>query len=409
MDEDKAQDVLALAIGLTVVAVLTVGALSDVPWPDLFAREEPAARPRPARPLGSPEPPPPLGPNEVAELPPITAEYVASVVCPAYQPERRAEVIYGGGWSVEHSTTDAGDRHSHYEHLASGAHFGWTRSEDRARELVSVSEREPRPAEAVAYTNTGRTRREGAETCTIWTGRWRSQPSYGERPPWQMCITDDGIRLWSRIQEYDLPERESYRVTSLERRAISAAEARPPAQLLDWRYWRGSEERSGAGDLAVDMASAPSVGQQDEQVLRIRGEWTSTFINDNPHGRHWIITGPNVYLHYIAYEGRARSLDISRGRQRSGQMTGTLCDPPRSETIVGRRCDWFDLPAPSHSFATECRTRDGLTLAIHSGGDGVQGGDGLLDVRATRVSRAPLPASAVAPPAEAFQWPGSIR
>ena len=419
MDEDKALDVLALAIGLTIVAVLTVGALSDIRWPDLFPREEPAPR---ERPVGAPAPPPaqqpapsPLGPNEVAELPPITAEYVASVVWrSAHQAERRTEIVYAGGWKVEHSTTDEDDARSYYEHLRSGEYFTWTRNSDRTREWFSADEREPRDRVEVAYTNTGQTRHEGAETCTIWSARWRDPPSYGENRPWRMCITGDGIMLWSR--EHHLPERETFRVLALERRTISAAEVRPPALLFDWRYWSAGPDPSG-DDLAVDMFSPPDASQHDEQILRVRGAWTSTVINDDPGSRRHEISGPNLYFQYYLHEEtralrpgemrtfRSRHMDISRQpRREPPPRGGTLVTPRRSETILGRRCEWYDLPAPSHSFSTECRTRDGFTLAIHGGGDGARGGDRVFSVRATRVSRDLLPASAVVPPAEAFSW-----
>jgi hypothetical protein len=398
---------------ILILAAFVVGVLAlALAMPNIETEQAINDSPAPHRPI-QPEAPQP-GPGETDALPPVTAQYVAVAMRgPAYSdaPHQRIEIMHGERWLRE-QRTEGESVFVTFQHLQENTWITWVRGADGADKGLAASfERRPATASVtdMFYTNTERTDTALGERCTIWEGDYAFENMRRPYSGWATCITEDGIRLWSRGRDFEGRERVTSRLLSLQRRSLSAAETSPPERLFRWSTWRGDVEATPAHNLSVDLASPRGEAQQgDSETVRQRGTWRYTHSVDGDRRRTWTITGPDILFSYNEWNFHlpARNLGISRGPpQYSARATDVpLLQPPRTETIAGLRCRWFDTLGTSHSSSAACRTDDGLTLAHWSRGDGVRGGDEYFSVRATRISRDPLPAPSLAPPPQAFDW-----
>lgn len=416
---DGTPERVVLAIGVFIAGVIFLNSLNlDLyfEWPNFSrapeTKTEIVRRPPPI-PSG-----PQSGPGETATLPPLTAQYVATgEQGPAHHndPLERFEVVRGAHWVREEKLED-GLVQVHFSHIASGNWVAWSRSADGVREALTARfEAPPRGGRHtdMFFTNTGAVAVALGERCTIWVGD-RARPEHRRRyTPFTTCITDDGIRLWSRGRDFEGNERVTSRLLTLERRAVSAEEEAPPAHLFQWSTWRGESEAAPAHNLSIDMSSPRvrnpnAIQQYDSEIVRERGAWRYVHSVDGGASESWTITSPHLFFSYVEGEflQRTRELTVSRTPRPSGGTDHfVLLDPPRTETLAGIRCRWFDTaPGMHHGSASACISRDNLTLARGSFGDGAMGGNHAFSVRATRVSRDPLPASVMTPPARAFEW-----
>jgi len=415
VDDDFKFEHSTVAVAILVSIVIGILVLvSLVPRFEAFQAEphEPQSEARPAPPL--PPPPQPNTQQPVSNEPPVVVQYIATETRGAPrlgQRHQRVDIVRGENWTREETSQDQGVS-VRFRQARSNASIVWRRNADGAdAALTALYERMPaqlsEAPDFVSY-STGRAAEALGERCAIWEVDYvreeRRRPY--TRSSW--CITDDGIRLWSRGRDLEGREHVTAQLVSLQRRDVAPEEVAPPARLFQWETWRDEAEPAPAHNLRIDMVSRPGAYQPDSESIRERGAWRYRHTVDGAQ-RSWRITSPHLVFDYS--EGRSalvvtRNLRVVRDppTRREDDLRGPLIEPVRAEFIAWHWCRWHRMSAPSHTSAKACITRDGLILARTVAGDGGRGGLHYFSVRATNVSRAPLPISALAPPPQAFDW-----
>jgi hypothetical protein len=354
-------------------------------------------------------------PGQAQDLPSVTAQFFATAVYhDAWrdEPGRQVEIAQSAHWRRETFRTEEG-LSNNYTDSQSGAAITWYRAHDDSREVLSAHVERPGSAyQSVSYAMTDRSDHLLGERCTVWEGEFRNTGMPRQRS-YETCVTSDGLILWQRFHHRDGAVREVFRLTSLDRRTVRADEIMPPRRIFQPETWRDAAPRTPSeDDLEIELVSSPNDERQpepDTETVRAGGGWIYTHTVDGDRSNAWRIEAPTLRLHYTEADENSggRRLMLWRAPadffERS-EYAGPI-EPPREDEILGRRCQWFNTMIVSHRSLTACRTDDGLVLARREVCDGARGGVCHFDVRATAISRGPLAESAMALPAQAFNWP----
>jgi hypothetical protein len=353
-----------------------------------------------------------------AALPPVTGQFIAAgIEHDAWrdEPGRRVEIAQSSSWRRETRRTEEGTSNA-YNDSQSQVSVTWFRAHDGGREVLSAHIARISGYSSVSHAVTDRTDRLFGERCTIWEGQF----THRDPPPrrsYETCVTADGIIFWQRFHHRDGAMRETFRLTRLDRGDVRGVEIMPPRHIFEWPRWRDASgvPAAGGGDLEIELASPPPEEnipiQTDSETVRVSGAWTYTQTVDGGASRSWRIEAPTLRLNYTESEQDAadRRLQIWRGPASEYERLdhASSVEPARGGQILGLSCQWVNTMIVSHGSITACRTHDGVTLARRQVCDGARGGNCYFDVRATRLSRDPIPESALAPPPQAFDWPSA--
>lgn len=257
------------------------------------------------------------------------------------------------------------------------------------------------------------------ENCTIW----RALP----RPPGaqtlrESCVTDDGVELWSQARHTGHPTRPAYtsdrvEISSLSRRNVDPALARPPREILNWAYWR-ARAADAAQEVSRDTPPDHSVWFEDQREAEY-GRVILAQYRRNARAtltRTWYLQG-NHYDYALHMPGLRAEARIEAGLNTRRELRISFSDGPRGwrpdpahyernptpHLILGRRCYTHTLRnPPDHGGGSDCWTNDNLVLARTHGGRGGPSGE-----TAVRLEMGAPPAP-LAPPPELFAWARAV-
>jgi len=223
------------------------------------------------------------------------------------------------------------------------------------------------------------------------------------------CVTDDGIELSYRI-EGSFGVLSSVEATRIARRPVATDEVRPPREVLDVAWWDGREVAAAAAsagpmpDFEVVMQAVSEIGAGSADRLtrttRRHFPWTLVEETAGETRRKLVVTnaatGLSIEFAREAKGGSERLL-IAKYPPSLSPLVPSVprTGADRHADVLGEGCDWFDTsPAIMDAGRGECRTPDGLVLMEDAWSRG-----GYRHLIAVRVSREPVEAGAVLPPA----------
>lgn len=220
------------------------------------------------------------------------------------------------------------------------------------------------------------------------------------------CVTDDGIELWFRFASsfYVVWSAEALRV---ERRIVAPAEAQPPNDLLTLDWWKPEDQQGPASATPSDFETIMERPGDDParkfvRTMRQHGGWlfTEDLFDDARSALKIEHSARRLTLRFRADEkGRPKELSLLRAAAPDPAQVPVISMTPKTlgryETILGERCQWFDMmPDVMDAGLTSCRTHDGISLKdVHSG----RGGGPTFE--AVRFARRAVALSEVVPPA----------
>ena len=208
------------------------------------------------------------------------------------------------------------------------------------------------------------------ETCRVWNITYRIDAH--TRMQRESCVTQDGIELWHKLLSQGGILLSYVEATSLERRPITDAEILPSANLLNLESWGVTDKRDWATvPRPVDFETTfrlfgaePKSTAEIRKTVRRNFPWLRTETTADRYRRVEFKHDP-ASLH-LDFRGERTSafnkLRISRydsafDEERVAQKMDL------AETIVGERCDWFDLrPGIMDANWYQCRSKDGIVL-----------------------------------------------
>jgi hypothetical protein len=313
------------------------------------------------------------------------------------RPNQEVTVFRSGAWQREESRTEEGVVSNRFANFDRGISVNWSRKDgweylEARQDLVASG--------GYIRRRTGETQTWAGETCAVWA--WRPEKEHG--PTWLSCVTKDGIELWQGINSgNDGKVREYFHAIHVERRPLHAEEVQLPAEALDWKRWLTGLP-AAAGPAIIDHEVTLGDDQGTEIIIRKSGAWT---LEDQRRSA----MAPSFMLHHpqasLTFTETKNGLSLILGRNTvpavpgSDRMPPVLLENPPPETILNRRCTWYDIwPNVSDGGRFECRDADGVVL----GRTGWSWGSMNLDVRATRFERGAPPEAAFAPLTRAFSW-----
>ncbi len=215
----------------------------------------------------------------------------------------------------------------------------------------------------------------------------------------QTCITDDGIAIETKLVGADDFPIYHNRLTSLERRPVSQAEIRPPAEILTPDFWLRPLRKYDANPSLADFEiTLESPGQVVIKLLR-HYPW---LYREQRYDRDIItvmiwneLEDQGIFYKQV---DDTRYLKASRTSEKSPSpmkfdFTSEKVALGKSDTVLGETCEWFDLlPDVSDASKKRCLTRDGLVLKEESGNI----------YTATSIYRRPVALSEMRLPPDAF-------
>lgn len=344
-------------------------------------------------------------PPEAHMAPPRATDHIATmVVSRGYGPpgEDRHLVMRAGGWIREERTSQGRTVFVHSD-LGSGVSINYAR-DSAGRIFYLQADRHPASDRyhVMRRVPTGRRGRALGERCEVWsTTRVGERP--GEGVNWLSCETRDGVQLWTRAESLRSGSvLGSARATSVERRPLRREEVRPPAALLDLASWREGSVFPAAATPRYDVRFE-AAGGGGVRILRRQGEWTYSERPGLDGGRRLDIRNDVAFFGYEEeVGGRPVRLNLQRRRddQPVDEERWNLIDHRAPETMLGETCRWM-VPAnlPTDTTHNECRTADGVPLALEEGSWGTS-----TRYVAVSATRAPLTATAFAPPPRSSDW-----
>jgi len=235
---------------------------------------------------------------------------------------------------------------------------------------------------------------------------------------WYSCVTSDGIEVARRIEsteEYVLPRKATTitvgDATSIDRRAVSSREVRPPVEALDLKTWNEAaawSDKQPAGSPADFEAVIESENEtvtpdaRRTRTVRRHYPWMSI---EEKHGdgvrTFNLLNQSNRFSLYVQFDadGRAQSMSINKPSAPQKPEVNNEHGPvdlQSEDKVLGETCKWFDTtPNTTHSRVHECRSTDGILLK-----ERILSYKSTNNYVATRLSRRPVPLVEVLPPGD---------
>lgn len=255
---------------------------------------------------------------------------------------------------------------------------------------VRAPDREATPNIDYASKPTRRSWKAAGQKCRIWEVYRGVEAGYTTFTRLG-CLTRDGIEVarWTTGRTgADIGER----VVGyyLYRGPIKDVEIRPTAASLDTVRWF-PEPAEAAADEVVLKAE----GSTETLTIRRRGARSYSETVNADGSRNIFVDGGGgaTVSARIAATGAPESYIARRG-QAPATLPVVKLDQP-AETVLGEACTWFDaMPYVADAGRHECRTADGLVLAVRMSAEGQQ-----TTFTAATVSRRPLSNAELLPPA----------
>ena len=284
-----------------------------------------------------------------------------------------------------------------YSNIATAASFGT--GENRGFTLWNGSSTTGR----YRLVRTSESKTIAGERCSIWRGEPIDPDRGVDR---RGCITDDGIVLYESWLYSSGEIADEQIALKVERRKVAAAEVLPPRNAMNWPAWLTGAGRLGSAptgkpenyDVRLERSDG-GAGRAEKLRYRGSGGWQSSeewregrlerFFLSHSSGRLWLHKVARQIS--ISSDVRARPFPIGQGVE--------PIDRP-AQRILGEDCRWFDTTVNVQDYSRhECRSADGLPLAIVEGGRG-----GGPSYRAVSVSRGKTPLRDVMPPSGLLGW-----
>jgi len=272
------------------------------------------------------------------------------------------------------------------------------RTDSPAAGIASMSirapERTPSPGFDYASRKTGKTWKAAGQRCDIWEV-YRAVDQGYTTVTRLGCVTRDGIEVarWSNGRTGNLL---GDRITGyyLRRGKIDVTDIRPPMPALDLSAWLVAKPAAATG---ADDYEVVLTGERTRDAVTIRRQGGSTFTETvNADGSRDMFSERDDGVTSSARVGPTGAPESYTARR--GPAPKTSPDvrlPLPAQTVLGQTCDWFDaMPDLADAGRRECRTPDGVVLVIRQSGL-----DGDETLTATSVSRRPLGAADLLPPA----------
>lgn len=257
---------------------------------------------------------------------------------------------------------------------------------------IRAPESTPSPGFDYASRKTGKTWKAAGQRCQIWEV-YRAVDQGYTTVTRLGCVTRDGIEVarWSNGRTGGLL---GDRMTGyyLRRGKMDEADIRPSTPALDLSAWLVAKPgvAKDGDDYEVVLKGE---GAQDTVTLRRQGG--STFTETvNADGSRDMFSDRDDGVTVSARVGPTGAPESYTARR--GPLPKTSPDvrlPLPAQSVLGQTCEWFDaMPDLADAGRYECRTSDGVVLAIRK--------SGLIDetLTATTVSRRPLAAADLLPP-----------
>ena len=306
----------------------------------------------------------------------------------------RLAVSRSGRWLRE-DLVERGRPMTTMSDLRSGISFRYAARDGRYRSLMV---RGTSQAARITVDRTDRTDRLLGENCTVWRF---SRDGIVE----EMCLTHDGIALWTRVKGSGGNELGASRAESIVRRPLTPAEVQLPPDLLRLSSW--TDKRNGPSastpndEVLLALPQSGALAARRTVTTRRRG--VSRSVDDRlPNGRRRHYVGADFTVAFDEGPGGVlQTLAISAidPRQPALANEGVRIGESGTKTILGEMCTMFDAaPHVSDYDLTECRSADGAVLEMSERSWGAD----LGPLVATRISRGKLSAADMLPPDDLF-------
>lgn len=315
------------------------------------------------------------------------------------------EVARSGSWQVARTLTEP--KSATYSDYASGVSITINKTAT-GRPLISIMGLERHYRVSPPEQTTEKVAILG-RTCTVWITRISIFDDRGlERHD---CVTSEGIPLLSNLGlprpadalrdaiEAGLPIHA--RVEQLDARAVDVAEVRPPATTFRWSTWGIGRVPADPGAKGYEVRLLDNTTQLIPRTITIRrlGLASLSMQERSKAVVSMSYSGRDASVHYSADdEGRPRRLDVRPAQETLEKFKRSANG--RTEKILGEDCSWqepdYGLVLVADAYYEECRTADGVPLAIHR----MSRGRDTMMARATFVRRGGIKPKDLVPPAE---------
>ena len=358
-------------------------------------------------------------PPALSTAPPAAVDHVAIVHISRDhgQPDEDQRVMRSGSWIRTEAAGSVGQVQTTVTHsdLSSGNSITWSRDANGGYRALTINRHSTADTYDLRYrTRTGQRDRALGEACEVWRTR-NVDPAHSYYDH-LTCETSDGIELWSRnVLSNGTELSGSTRTVELQRRPVARQEVLPPRDVLRWSYWRG-ERREAGPQTGTDrqpqhyeVRMEPVGGRGHPWLVnRRRGDWRYRESIDANGQLYVEVDNGLVQIYYRAEaEGRPVSLMVSRAQPGQVGLNDLSAfaptQPRRSERILGEECFWSGPSGAQGIDFTSgglhaCITSDALALRT------IEGDRAIASYVATGIDRGRQPASALMPPAAAFDW-----
>ncbi|MBB3308838.1 hypothetical protein FHT78_000567 [Rhizobium sp. BK196] len=204
----------------------------------------------------------------------------------------------------------------------------------------------------------------------LWRETVEKAPPLGSIEPGELnCVTDDGIVIETKLLAGESVPIYHTRLASLERRAVTSSELRPPQEILSPDFWlrpiRSHEPDPSRPDFEMTLESPAGI---NVRLLR-HFPWRYEESRGRNGTIHTIIQNElddqGIWYRQSSGDRRItawRSSERESPSVQAGQTTGKV-SLGKTDTILGETCEWFDLvPHETHGENQACLTQDGIPL-----------------------------------------------
>lgn len=259
---------------------------------------------------------------------------------------------------------------------------------------IRAPDRTPSPGFDYASRKTGKIWKAAGQRCDIWEV-YRAVDQGYTTVTRMGCVTRDGIEVarWSNGRTGNLL---GDRITGyyLRRGKMDEADIRPPTPALDLSAWLAARPAAAGNPDGYEVVLKDESARRTVTIRHQAGaSYTETA---NPDGSRDMFgdRGDGVTVSArVGATGAPESYTARRGPAPRTLPDARLPLPP--QTVLGQTCAWFDaMPDVADAGQTECRTADGVVLVVRKSGP-----DGEVTLTAVTLSRRPLAAAELTPPA----------